>query len=79
MVEMPVTANGKTDIKSLPDPAPVSLGEYVAPANETEEFFCEAFKKTLKLDRVGATDNFFEIGGTSLIVTSVVLAASEHG
>ena len=79
MVEMPVTANGKTDIKSLPDPVPVSLGEYVAPANETEEFFCEAFKKTLKLDRVGATDNFFEIGGTSLIVTSVVLAASEHG
>ncbi len=79
MSEMPMTANGKTDIKVLPDPVPVSLGEYVAPANETEEFFCEAFRKTLSLDRVGATDNFFEIGGTSLIVTSVVLAASEHG
>ena len=79
MNDMPMTANGKTDVKVLPEPVPVSLGEYVAPANETEAFFCEAFKNTLKLDKVGATDNFFEIGGTSLIVTSVVLAASEKG
>ena len=79
MNEMPMTANGKTDIKALPEPVSVTLGEYVAPVNETEKFFCESFRKTLKLDRVGATDNFFEIGGTSLIVTSVVLDASEHG
>ena len=79
MNEMPMTANGKTDTKMLPDPVPVSLGEYVAPANKTEEFFCESFRKVLKLDRVGATDDFFEIGGTSLIVTSVVLDASENG
>lgn len=79
MNEMPMTANGKTDTKMLPDPVPISLGEYVAPANKTEEFFCESFKKVLKLDRVGATDDFFEIGGTSLIVTSVVLLASENG
>ncbi len=77
--EMPMTANGKTDTKKLPDPVPVSLGEYVAPINATEEFFCESFKKALKLDKVGATDDFFEIGGTSLIVTSVVLDASENG
>lgn len=79
MAQMPMTPNGKTDVKQLPDPVPVTLGEYVAPANETEAFFCEAFKKALKLERVGATDNFFEIGGTSLIVTSVVLEASEGG
>ncbi|MBQ7203338.1 MAG: amino acid adenylation domain-containing protein [Eubacterium sp.] len=79
MNELPMTANGKTDIKHLPEPVPVSLGEYVAPANATEEFFCNSFKKVLKLDKVGATDNFFEIGGTSLIVTSVVLDASENG
>ena len=79
MNEMPVTANGKTDIKRLPDPVPVSLGEYVAPVNKTEEFFCESFRKTLKLERVGATDDFFEIGGTSLVVTAVVLDASENG
>ena len=79
MHELPMTANGKTDIKHLPEPVPVSLGEYVAPANKTEEFFCESFKKVLHLDKVGATDDFFEIGGTSLVVTSVVLDASENG
>ena len=79
MAEMPMTANGKTDVRQLPEPVPVSLGEYVAPANPTEEFFCESFKKALSLDRVGATDDFFEIGGTSLVVTLVVLDASEHG
>ncbi|MBE6817967.1 MAG: amino acid adenylation domain-containing protein [Ruminococcaceae bacterium] len=79
MAALPMTANGKTDIKHLPDPVPVSLGEYVEPANDTEKFFCEAFKKVLHLDKVGATDDFFEIGGTSLIVTSVVLEASENG
>ena len=79
MNELPMTANGKTDVRHLPDPVPVSLREYVAPANETEEFFCESFRKALHADRVGATDSFFEIGGTSLIVTSVVLDATEHG
>ena len=79
MVEMPMTANGKTDIRRLPEPVPVSLGEFVAPANATEEFFCESFKKALNLDKVGATDDFFEIGGTSLVVTAVVLNASENG
>ncbi len=79
MAEMPMTPNGKTDLKRLPDPVPVSLGEFAEPANDTERFFCDAFAKALKLDRVGATDDFFEIGGTSLIVTSVVLSASENG
>ena len=79
MVEMPMTANGKTDIRRLPEPVPVSMGEFVAPANKTEEFFCQSFEKALNLDKVGATDDFFEIGGTSLVVTAVVLDASENG
>ncbi len=79
MSEMPMTDNGKTNVRLLPEPVPVTLAEYVAPANDTEKFFCEAFRKALKLDRVGALDDFFEIGGTSLVVTSVVLTASENG
>ncbi len=79
MNDMPVTANGKTDIKRLPEPVVLSQEEYCPPANDTEKFFCEVFGKILDLDRVSATDDFFEIGGTSLIVTSVVLAASEKG
>ncbi|MBQ9887505.1 MAG: amino acid adenylation domain-containing protein [Lachnospiraceae bacterium] len=79
MAKLPMTANGKTDIRHLPEPVSAVASEYVAPANKTEEFFCESFKKVLKLDVVSATDDFFEIGGTSLIVTSVVLDASENG
>ncbi len=77
--EMPVTANGKTDIKNLPEPVAAAVSEYIAPANETEKFFCEVFEKALKLEKVGATDDFFELGGSSLVVTSVVVAASEKG
>lgn len=79
MAEMPMTPNGKTDLKRLPEPVSAAAAEFVEPENDTERFFCEAFAKALKLDRVGAADDFFEIGGTSLIVTSVVLAASENG
>lgn len=79
MNEMPVTANGKTDIKNLPEPISTAVNEYVAPETELEKFFCEVFENTLKLDKVGATDDFFELGGSSLVVTSVVVAASEKG
>ena len=77
--EMPITPNGKTDIRRLPEPVSLSGTEYCEPANDTEKFFCEAFAAALNLERVGALDDFFEIGGTSLIVTSVVLAATEKG
>ncbi len=76
---MPVTPNGKTDLKALPDPVAVTSGEYVAPKNDIEKYFCELFQKVLKLEKVGATDSFFEIGGTSLLVTSVVIDAAEQG
>lgn len=76
---MPVTPNGKTDLKALPDPVPITAGEYAAPENEGESYFCGLFQKVLKLEKVGANDSFFEIGGTSLLATSVVIEAAEHG
>ena len=79
MDAFPVTANGKTDLKALPDPVALRIGEYVEPADATEKFFAELFKKVLEIDEVGATDNFFDIGGTSLIATSVVIAANDAG
>ena len=66
LAEMPMTPNGKTDLKNLPEPQLAAGGEYVAPANDTERVFCDIFAGILKLDKVGATDNFFELGGTSL-------------
>ena len=77
--KIPVTPNGKTDIKNLPEPEILKHGDYIAPANEAEKFFCDAFSKALSIEKIGALDDFFELGGTSLVVTSVVIEAQEKG
>ena len=71
--EMPQTLNGKTDLKNLPEP--VLTTKYVAPENDVEAFFANTFADILELDKVSVTDNFFEIGGTSLLVTKITMAA----
>ena len=77
--EMPLTANGKVDKKKLPkvEAAPENK-DYEAPANETEEFFCKLFREVLDVDGIGATDDFFACGGTSLSATSIMVRASEE-
>ena len=69
--EMPMTPNGKTDINQLPEPK-LEL-EYVAPENELEQLICAVFSSTLGIETVGAEDNFFEIGGTSLVASKIIL------
>ena len=53
--------------------------DYVAPANDTEKLFADIFASVLSLDKVGATDNFFELGSTSLMVTRVIIEADKAG
>ena len=77
--EMPMTPNGKTDVKALPEPELAISSAYVAPTNDTERVFCDIFADILQMDKVGATDNFFELGGTSLVVTRVIIEADKAG
>ncbi len=77
--EMPMTPNGKTDVKALPEPQLAVSSAYTEPANDTERAFCGIFADILQMDRVGATDNFFELGGTSLVVTRVIIEADKAG
>ena len=77
--KMPMTPNGKTDMKALPEPVVAVSSEYEEPANEAEKTFCNIFADILQADRVGATDNFFELGGTSLVVTRVIIEADKVG
>ncbi len=77
--EMPMTPNGKTDVKALPEPELAISSAYVEPANDTERTFCDIFAGILQMDKVGATDNFFELGGTSLVVTRVIIDADKAG
>lgn len=79
MEKFPLTPNGKTDVKSLPDPEIALSGEYEAPANETEQNIADIFGKILKLDKVGANDNFYELGGTSLVTTRVIIETDKLG
>ena len=77
--EMPMTPNGKTDVKALPEPELAISSAYVEPANDTERTFCDIFAGILQMDKVGTTDNFFELGGTSLVVTRVIIEADKAG
>ena len=76
---MPLTPNGKVDYRGLPTPQLLRAGEAVAAANEVEQFFCSVFADILGLAQVGATDSFFEIGGTSLLAIRITVAAAEAG
>ena len=76
--ELPQTLNGKTDLKALPEPV-LAEREYVAPENDIEKFFAETFTDILGMPQIGATDDFFELGGTSLLVTKITLEAMNNG
>lgn len=75
--EMPYTPNGKLDRKRLPEPD--IEREYVAPSDEAEEFFCGIFEESLGIEKVGTADNFFDIGGTSLLAIQLTILASNGG
>jgi len=62
---LPVTAGGRLDRASLPEPQ-FRDGVYRAPRNDTEVVLAEAFADALDLDRVGIDEDFFELGGNSL-------------
>lgn len=76
MEELPLTSNGKVDRKALPDPdmEAVSTNEFVAPRNQVEETLSNIWNELLDLELVGIHDNFFEIGGDSLLAIRVVSA-----
>jgi amino acid adenylation domain-containing protein len=71
---MPQTPDGKIDRNSLPVPAAQSVempDGYVAPRNRTEESLARIWSETLKVGRVGIKDNFFDLGGQSLLAVSL--------
>ena len=79
MEKMPMTFNGKIDLKSLPEATIFRSGTSSKAANKVEEDFCKIFGSILQIEDVGADESFFDLGGTSLLVTRVVIMAQKLG
>ncbi|WP_158675614.1 non-ribosomal peptide synthetase [Nocardia stercoris] len=69
---LPRTANGKLDRAALPVPEPVAQQAYRAPTTDLERAVAAAFESVLGIGRVGADDNFFDLGGTSMVAIRLV-------
>ena len=76
---LPLTANGKIDRRALP--APQSAGEtgFDAPQGETEQTLAEVWAQVLRVEQVGRHDNFFQIGGDSILALQIIARARKRG
>ena len=71
---IPLNANGKVDEAALEDgPVRLDVTPYRAPVGPVEEYLAAVWQEELGVDRVGADDSFFELGGTSLLAMQVML------
>jgi amino acid adenylation domain-containing protein len=71
---VPLTSNGKVDRKALPKPdaARQLTEEYIAPRNEIEQQISDIWAQVLNLEKIGILDNFFDLGGYSLLAIQVI-------
>ncbi len=67
---LPLTPNGKLDERALPEPSlarPELAGAYISPESPVEKLLAEIWTEVLGVERVGIQDNFFDLGGHSLL------------
>ncbi|MGH9668276.1 MAG: phosphopantetheine-binding protein, partial [Bryobacteraceae bacterium] len=79
---LPLTPNGKVNRKALPAPEPsraTSDREFVAPRTSEEKLLAGIWAEVLRLERVGITDNLFELGADSLHVFQITARAKKAG
>ena len=70
---LPMTPNGKVNRKALPMPEIARTVPYVAPTDGLETSVCAIFAYILKLEKVGALDDFFAIGGSSMSAIKAII------
>jgi hypothetical protein len=73
LVSLPLTAHGKVDRRALPAPdlSAELQQQYVAPRTPTEQTLAQIWTEVLRLENVGTQNNFFEVGGDSLLLSRV--------
>uniref|UniRef100_UPI0024550B5E AMP-binding protein n=1 Tax=Nocardia farcinica TaxID=37329 RepID=UPI0024550B5E len=72
----PLNTSGKLDRKALPEPT-FRAREFRAPVTQVEEIVATVYAELLGLDRVGADDDYFALGGNSLLATRAVARINE--
>ncbi len=71
--KLPMTASGKTDRKNLPIPDfSIEEREYVEPETETQKKLAQIWQQLLNMNRIGKQDDFFELGGDSLLAITMI-------
>ena len=78
---LPLNANGKIDRAALPAPTttrPQLAAAFAAPTNDTEQFLATLWREVLHLDRVGVRDNFFDLGGDSVLLVQIHQRLETH-
>ena len=77
---IPLNQNQKVNKRALPKPVRgAEQRSYEAPATPLEKELCDEYGKILGVDKVSATDSFFDIGGTSISAARVVMFAMNKG
>jgi len=76
---LPLTVNGKLDVRALPAPDYQNRDQYRAPADVVEEVLAGIYAQVLGLERVGVDDSFFDLGGDSISSMQVVARARAAG
>ncbi len=80
LVALPLSPNGKVDRKALPAPEPsAALAGSTPPRDAREERLATIWRGVLSLERVGVHDNFFQLGGDSILSIQVVARARREG
>ncbi|MEU2440599.1 amino acid adenylation domain-containing protein [Streptomyces rubradiris] len=78
LAAFPLSPNGKLDRSALPEPA-ARTTEYVPPGTDAERALAGIWAEALGVERVGATDSFFALGGNSIHFVSVLAKARKEG
>ncbi|GFG96177.1 hypothetical protein MTIM_20560 [Mycobacterium timonense] len=76
---LPLTPNGKLDARALPSPDYTDADRYRAPETPVEETLAGIYAQVLGVERVGADDSFFDLGGDSISSMQVVTRARAAG
>ncbi|MGB3440035.1 MAG: amino acid adenylation domain-containing protein [Actinophytocola sp.] len=75
--ELPLTPNGKVDRQALPAPEFTSTSDFVAPRTPVEEVLAGIWSEVLERPRIGVRDDFFRVGGHSLLAAKVLARVRE--